>query len=201
MKKYVFGVDLGGTTIKQGLFSESGELLEKWEIPTDKNDNGTRILPDIAKSILSKMEEKGIAKSDVIGVGIDTPGPVSEEGIVNKAENLGWRGKIDVPGILGSLLNVPIKSGNDANVATFGEMWKGGGEGYKSLVMVTLGTGVGGGIIINEKIVTGANGAGGEIGHIHVEDNEEKPCNCGLFGCLEQYASATGIVRLARKRL
>ncbi len=200
MSKYVFGVDVGGTTVKLGLFCEDGRLMDKWEIPTDKRNGGSAILPDVANSILAKMQEKGIAKSDVAGVGIDTPGPVNEEGVVNKAENLGW-GVTDVPGILKKYLDFPIKSGNDANVAAFGEMWQGGGKGYRNLVVVTLGTGVGGGIIINGKILTGAMGAGGEIGHMHVEDQETVPCNCGLYGCLEQYASATGIARLARRRL
>ena len=200
-KKVVFGVDLGGTTVKLGLFETDGKLLDKWEIPTRKEDNGSKILPDIAAAIKNKMSEKGIEKNDVAGVGIGVPGPVDDKGIIYKAANLGW-GKFSVNEELAVLLGgIPVKAGNDANVAALGEMWKGGGEGYTNLVAVTLGTGVGGGIIVNGRILTGATGAGGEIGHIHLEDNETDSCGCGNKGCLEQYASATGIARLARKKL
>ncbi|MCR4585450.1 MAG: ROK family glucokinase [Lachnospiraceae bacterium] len=201
MGKYVFGVDLGGTTVKLGLFETEGKLLEKWEIPTRKEDNGSRILPDIAASIKKKMSDKALDKNDIAGVGIGVPGPVDGNGVIYKAANLGW-GKFSVKEELAVLLGgIPVEAGNDANVAALGEMWKGGGEGYTNLVAVTLGTGVGGGIIVNGRILTGATGAGGEIGHIHLEDNETDSCGCGNCGCLEQYASATGIARLARKKL
>lgn len=201
MSKVVFGVDLGGTTVKLGLFTPEGGVTEKWEIVTRKEDNGKFILPDIAKSIQDKMAEKGIAKEDVIGVGIGVPGPVDSEGVIYKAANLGWGVfsiKEELTGLLGG---IAVEAGNDANVAALGEMWRGGGKGYKDMVAVTLGTGVGGGIIIGGKIVTGSTGAGGEIGHIKVEERETDVCGCGHTGCLEQYASATGIVRLANRRL
>ena len=201
MSQYVFGVDIGGTTVKLGLFNKAAELLDKWEIPTVKVNGGEQILPDVAKSILKKMEEKGIAKSDIIGIGVGAPGAVDEEGtMVGGAVNLGW-GVLNIPQILREYLDVPVKAANDANVAALGEMWQGGGKGHRNMVAVTLGTGVGGGIIVEGKILTGATGAGGEIGHIHMDDNETEVCGCKKKGCLEQYASATGIVRLAKRRL
>ncbi|MDE6619983.1 MAG: ROK family glucokinase [Lachnospiraceae bacterium] len=200
MGKFCFGVDLGGTTVKIGLFDPEGMVLEKWEIPTRKDGNGSKILPDIAEAILNKTAEKKIAAEDVIGVGIGVPGPVDERGVVHRAVNLGWD-VIDINETLGGLLNMPVRAGNDANVAALGEMWCGGGKGCTNMVLATLGTGVGGGIIVNGKMVTGATGAGGEIGHIHIEDNEPEACGCGNHGCLEQYASATGVVRLAERKL
>lgn len=198
---YAFGVDIGGTTVKLGLFSREGSLLEKWEIPTVKENNGTRILPDVAESILAKMKEKGIEEKDLAGIGVGAPGAIDSKGtLIGGAVNIGW-GVFNIPEVLGAYVNVPIKAANDANAAAFGEMWQGGGKGCSNMVAVTLGTGVGGGIIVGGNIVTGAVGAGGEIGHIHIEDNETESCNCKNKGCLEQYASATGIVRLAKKRL
>ncbi len=201
MKKYVFGVDVGGTTVKMGLFDMNANVLDKWEIPSVTANGGERVLPDIAESICKKMEEEDIAKDEVAGVGIGVPGPVDAEGTVYKTANLGWDTVFNIPEAFKKHLDLPVMAGNDANVAALGEMWQGGGKGYKDLVVVTLGTGVGGGIICNGQMVTGANGAGGEIGHIHVEDNETEECGCHNIGCLEQYASATGISRLARKRL
>lgn len=198
MKKYVFGVDIGGTTVKLGLFDVEGSVIEKWEIPTRTEDAGSKILPDIADSIREKMEK--IGTDCVAGVGVGAPGPIDGAGVVHRAVNLGW-GTFSIRETLENLLNVPVMAGNDANVAALGEMWMGGGRGYKDLVVVTLGTGVGGGIIINGKILTGAVGAGGEIGHIHVNDSEEEVCGCGNKGCLEQYSSATGITRLANQLL
>lgn len=201
MEKYCFGVDLGGTTVKMGLFKPDGELVDKWEIPTVKDNGGSKILPDIAASILNKMKEKGVEKDNVIGVGIGVPGPVDPNGICNKAVNLGWEDKIDLEGEMKKLTGLYVKGGNDANVAALGEAWKGGAEGYSDVVVVTLGTGIGGGIIVQGKMLVGANGAGGEIGHIHVVDDEEEACGCSNHGCLEQYGSATGVVRLAKRRL
>lgn len=201
MAKVIFGVDLGGTTVKMGYFDTEGNVKDKWEIPTRKENNGSRILPDIAESIKKKMAEQGMEKDDVIGVGIGVPGPVDANGVIYKAANLGWdvfSVKEELAVLLGG---IPVEAGNDANVAALGEMWQGGGRGYKNLVAVTLGTGVGGGIIVEGKILTGATGAGGEIGHIHIVDDEPETCGCGNHGCLEQYASATGIARLARRRL
>ncbi|MBP5609277.1 MAG: ROK family glucokinase [Lachnospiraceae bacterium] len=201
MSKVIFGVDLGGTTVKMGYFDTEGNVKDKWEIPTRKENNGSNILPDIAASIKAKMYEMGMEKDDVIGVGIGVPGPVDANGVIYKAANLGWdvfSVKEELAVLLGG---IPVEAGNDANVAALGEMWQGGGKGYKNLVAVTLGTGVGGGIIVEGKILTGATGAGGEIGHIHIVDDEQDACGCGNHGCLEQYASATGISRLARRRL
>ena len=200
MTKYVFGVDVGGTTVKLGLFDADGKLLKKWEIPTRKEDCGKWILPDVADSIKALMAEDGILKEEVLGIGICTPGGVDEKGTVYGAGNLGW-GIFNIPQVMEELLDMPVKAANDANVAAYGEMLQGGGKGHKNVVMVTLGTGVGGGIIGSGKILTGATGTAGEIGHIHVEDNETEICGCGCMGCLEQYASATGIARLARRRM
>ena len=197
---YIFAVDLGGTTVKMGLFETAGNLLEKWEIDTNKEDQGSHILPDIAASIRGKMTEKSIKDSDVAGVGIGVPGAVRDNGDILGAANLGW-GTFNVKETLEGLTGLKVKVGNDANVAALGEMYAGGGKGYNSIVAVTLGTGVGGGVVIDGKIVCGANGAGGEIGHIHVDDNETEVCGCGNKGCLEQYTSATGVVRLAKRRL
>lgn len=202
MSRYAFGVDVGGTTVKIGLFDGEGELLDKWEIPTRTENEGVRILPDVAESLLEKMKERGIQEQDLIGIGVDVPGTVDSKGVlVGGAVNIrGW-GNISIPDVIRTYINVPVKAANDANAAAFGEMWKGGGKGHENIVAVTLGTGVGGGIIVNGSILIGANGSGGEIGHIHIQDGEEEACGCGNRGCLEQYASATGIVRLARRRL
>ena len=201
MASYCFGIDIGGTTVKCGLFLTTGELCEKWEIKTRTENGGKAILPDVAAAIQSKMEEKGIAKEQVTGVGVGVPGPVVKEREVTVAVNLHW-GHTMLADELETLLGgIPVKVGNDANVAALGEMWKGGGEGTKNLIMATLGTGVGGGIIIDGKIITGSHGAGGEIGHACVEPTETEACNCGNKGCLEQMASATGIVRLAKRIL
>ena len=198
MKPYAFGVDIGGTTVKIGFFSSEGKFIEHWEIPTRKEGNGEMILPDIARSITKKLKEHNLSLDDLEGVGVGVPGPVFANGIVNKCVNLGWD-VVDVRGQLSALLNgVPVEVANDANVAALGEQWNGGGKGYDNVVMVTLGTGVGGGIVINGKILPGVHGAAGEIGHMKVRDNETATCGCGKKGCLEQYGSATGVVRLAK---
>ena len=200
MKKYCFGIDVGGTTVKMGLFTTEGELLDKWEIPTRKEDGGSYILNDVAASVEAKLAEKNIAKEDVAGAGIGVPGPTLDTGYVSICVNLGWKDK-NPANELSELLSIPVKAGNDANVAALGEMWKGGGEGYLDVVLLTLGTGVGGGIIINGEIAPSHRGVGGELGHITVNPDEEATCNCGNHGCLEQYASATGVVRIAKKLL
>ena len=200
MKKYCFGIDVGGTTVKMGLFTTEGELLDKWEIPTRKEDGGAYILNDVAASVEAKLAEKNIAKEDVAGAGIGVPGPTLDTGYVSICVNLGWKDK-NPANELSELLSIPVKAGNDANVAALGEMWKGGGEGYLDVVLLTLGTGVGGGIIINGEIAPSHRGDGGELGHITVNPDEEATCNCGNHGCLEQYASATGVVRIAKKLL
>lgn len=200
MKEYCFGIDVGGTSIKCGLFRVDGTLEEKWEIPTRTEEHGKAILPDAAASIQAKMQERGIPKEKVAGVGVGVPGPVNQEGEVSRAVNLDW-GYKHVSKEMEELTGLPAKAANDANAAALGEAWKGGAEGASQVIMATLGTGVGGGIIVDGKILPGAHGAGGEIGHANIEPSETEPCNCGNRGCLEQVASATGIVRLAEKEL
>ena len=196
--KYCFGVDIGGTTVKIGLFTTEGELLEKWEIKTRTENHGEAILPDVAESLQNKMQEKNIRKSEVDGIGIGIPAPVMEDGVVQKTANLGW-GYKEVTREMKELTGLPVAAGNDANMAALGEMWLGAGKGQKNMIMVTLGTGVG--IMVNGKPLAGSHGAGGEIGHFCVNEEETETCGCGNTGCLEQYASATGISRLARRRL
>lgn len=195
------GIDVGGTSVKIGLFETTGELLDKWEVPTRKDDDGKYILVDVAASIKAKLADKGIAMDDVAGAGMGVPGPIQPDGYVEVCVNLGWR-NINPVRILSDLLDgLPVRGGNDANVAALGEMWQGGGKGYTDLVMITLGTGVGGGVIIDEKIIAGKHGLGGEIGHIHIRDEEKETCNCGGVGCVEQIGSATGIAREARRKM
>ncbi len=198
--KYGFGVDLGGTTVKIAFFDCAGTLLDKWEIPTVVTEGGSRILPDIAASIQNYISAKFLTKEQLIGIGIGVPGPVDDEGNVNKCVNLGW-GRFNIQKALEELTGLPVKAGNDANVAALGEAWKGGGAGCENMIMATLGTGVGGGIIIGGKPINGVHGAGGEIGHLTVNRYEQEKCGCGKHGCVEQYCSATGVVRLAKRHL
>lgn len=202
MRPYAFGVDVGGTSVKLGLFSSEGILLEKWEIPTRTENNGEHVLPDIAASILSKLSERNLPFEEIEGIGIGVPGPVSADFTVNKCINLGW-GVFNLKEKMNQLLpQIPkIAAGNDANVATLGELWQGGGKGHHSAVMFTLGTGVGGGIVVDDQIVAGTNGGAGEVGHMTVNPHESVPCACGKYGCLEQYASANGIVRMGKVML
>ncbi len=200
MKKYAFGVDVGGTTCKIGFFETSGKLLDRWEIRTNKENNGETILDDVARAIDNRLAQERIAKDEVLGIGIGVPGPVKEDGIVNKCVNLGW-GVLNVEEALQNITGLTVKAGNDANVAALGEAWQGGARGCGNVIMVTLGTGVGGGIIVAGKMVPGFHGAGGEIGHMAVNEDEIEQCTCGKYGCLEQYTSATGIVRMAKRKL
>lgn len=199
MKRYAFGADIGGTTVKLGLFSVEGKLLEKWEIPT-RTSKECNILEDVAESCRETMKKRDLTLEDFVGIGIGVPGPVREDGSVDVCVNLGW-GEKQVKVEMEEALGMPVAVGNDANVAALGEMWQGGGKGYQNVVMVTLGTGVGGGIIVGGKVISGAHGYGGEIGHMPVNIHETEYCNCGKRGCLEQYASATGIVRMVKKAL
>ena len=198
--RYCFGVDIGGTTVKLGLFTTEGEIVDKWEIKTRTENHGEAVLPDIAAALNAKLEEKKIAKDDVEGIGVGVPAPVDSEGVVQNTANLGW-GYKEVKKEMEELSGMKAEIGNDANVAALGEMWLGAGKGRKNIIMVTLGTGVGGGIIVDGKPLVGAHGAGGEIGHLCVNYEETDHCGCGNTGCLEQYASATGITRLANIRL
>ena len=198
--RYGFGVDLGGTTVKIAYFNENGDLLDKWEIPTVIADAGKQILPDIAASVDNYLQAKYIDKSQIIGIGIGVPGPVDGKGVVNKCVNLGW-GVFNIHEELSALTGLPVRAGNDANVAALGEAWKGGGNGCDNMIMATLGTGVGGGIIVDGKPVSGVHGAGGEIGHMVLNHHETERCGCGKRGCTEQYCSATGVVRVAKRHL
>ncbi len=198
--RYCFGVDIGGTTVKLGIFQEDGTVMEKWEIPTYTQNEGARILPDIAASIQEKIAAHHLDDSICLGIGVGVPAPVTSDGVVNGSANLGWKYK-EVRQELENLTGIPVVAGNDANVAALGEMWKGAGKGQQNMIMITLGTGVGGGIIVGGKVITGEHGAGGEVGHICVNYSETDRCGCGNQGCLEQYASATGIVRLAKQKM
>lgn len=198
MNRKCIGIDIGGTTVKLGIFETDGTLIDKWEVPTRKAEGGRYILEDVAASIREKLASMELTLDDIIGAGMGLPGPVLSDGYVEFCVNLGWKTLNPQEILSGFLDGLPVKSANDANVAALGEMWQGGGKGYKNLVMVTLGTGVGAGIILDEKILTGMQGVGGEIGHIHVRDEETKHCNCGGVGCLEQVASATGIANEAK---
>ena len=198
--KYGFGIDLGGTTVKLAYFDENGTMLHKWEIPTNTAEGGSQILPDIAKAVEGYLDENNIARESIIGLGIGVPGPVDVNGTVNKCVNLGW-GRFNISKELERLTGFPVQAGNDANVAAMGEFWKGGGQGCRNMVLATLGTGVGGGIVVEGKLLCGSQGAGGEIGHMTINRDETVPCNCGKYGCVEQYCSATGIVRTAKEHL
>lgn len=199
MKRYCFGIDVGGTTVKMGLFESTGALLDKWEIETRVENFGENILEDICQSLDKKIIDKEIGLDDIEGLGIGLPGPITKDGTVLQCVNLGW-GTFNIEEKLSQMFHgIKIKAGNDANVAALGEAWIGGGKDYDDVVMITLGTGVGGGVIIDGKILTGYNGAAGEIGHMQVDVLEEEQCNCGRKGCLEQYTSARGVVRLAKR--
>lgn len=198
--KYGFGVDLGGTTVKIAFFEETGKMVSKWEIPTVTANGGSQILPDIAASIREYLEQNNIAQTDLLGIGIGVPGPVNSKGIVNRCVNLGW-GVFDINEELSRLTGLPVKAGNDANVAALGEFWKGGGKDFNNMVFVTLGTGVGGGIVIEGQLLHGAHGSGAEIGHMVLNRDETAVCGCGKRGCVEQYCSASGIVRMAKLEL
>ena len=202
MGKVCFGIDVGGTTVKIGLFTTEAKLIDSMEIPTRKEDDGSHILPDICSAIDAKLVEKQITRDDLLGIGIGIPGPITKDGTVLNCVNLGW-GIFNVEEKLSQMLGgVKVKAGNDANVAALGETWQGGGRGFEDLVLVTLGTGVGGGVIIGGKIIAGSNGAAGEIGHIPaVFGDDAETCGCGKKGCLETVGSATGIVREAKKLL
>ncbi|MBR5658737.1 MAG: ROK family glucokinase [Lachnospiraceae bacterium] len=198
---YCFGIDVGGTSVKLGLFDTEGNLLDKWEIPTRKDNGGEQILPDIAASVKDKIAERKIDAAQVCGVGIGVPGPVTPEGYVPVCVNLGWKDIYPGRELSALLGGASVRVGNDANVAALGEFWRGGAQGCSNVVLLTLGTGVGGGVILDGKVVDGVHGAGGELGHVIVNPDEPLACNCGSHGCLEQYASATGVVRVAGRIL
>ncbi|WP_283153987.1 ROK family glucokinase [Guptibacillus hwajinpoensis] len=200
-EKWLIGVDLGGTTIKLSFLDFYGEIISKWEIPTDKSEAGRHITTHIARAIDDKMEEMNVSRKKFSGIGMGAPGFIEmDSGFIYHAVNIGWR---DFP--LKDKLEVetglPVIIDNDANIAALGEMWRGAGDGARDLLCVTLGTGVGGGIITNGTIIHGTNGMAGEIGHITSIPDGGAQCNCGKTGCLETVASATGVVRIAMEKL
>ncbi|WLR49782.1 ROK family glucokinase [Bacillus tianshenii] len=198
-EKWLVGIDLGGTSIKLAFITLDGELVHKWHIPTNTSDGGRNITSDIASSIKEQLSVCGGHQEYLQGIGMGAPAFIEmATGYVYHAVNIGWR-EYALKEELEAATGLPAVIDNDANVAAIGEMWKGAGDGSDQLLCVTLGTGVGGGIIINGEIVHGINGMAGEIGHITVETENGAPCNCGKTGCLETVASATGIVRLARQ--
>ena len=199
--KYCFGIDIGGTTVKIGLFSEAGEMLDRWEILTRKGNDPAELLKDVKISLENCMQEKRMAKEDILGIGMAAPGPVTADGVLQNAVNIGW-GSVKLGEEAEKIIGIsPVRIGNDARVAALGEAAFGAGKDAESMLMVTLGTGVGGGIVLNGKILTGASGVAGEIGHMTIDPYETEYCSCGKKGCLEQYASATGMVRIAERFL
>lgn len=198
MKKWCLGIDIGGTSVKFGLFDMEGMLLKKWSIPTRTQESGKNILEDIVISLEKNLKIWGFEREQIAGAGLGVPGLVMEDGTVLHAENLGWD-RVAVAEELKKLTGIQIKVENDANLAALGEIWKGSGKNCHSMLFVTLGTGIGCGIVIDDKILSGVSGAAGEIGHMHVEDHMKKQCNCGKYGCLEQFASATGICWLGNQ--
>ncbi len=197
---YIFGADVGGTTVKMGFFQDDCVLLKKWELPTITENGGSRILPDIAQAVEDCLKEYGVSKSDVLGIGIGVPGPVDDDGNVNCCVNLNW-GVFNLHEKLHALTGLRTKAGNDANVAALGEFYDGGGKGSRSMLMVTIGTGVGGGFVYNGRLLNGAHGVAGELGHLTINRDETEACSCGKHGCAEQYCSARGMAKLARRRL
>lgn len=200
-EKWLVGVDLGGTTTKLAFINTDGDIIKNWEIPTDNSEKGKNITKNIAESIqlhIAKLEKQ---KDILAGIGMGAPGPVNyENGMLYNTPNLAWEDNYPLKKMLEKQTSLPVMIENDANCAALGEMWKGAGDGSKDLVCVTLGTGVGGGVIVNREIVRGIKGAAGEIGHLTSIPHGGAPCNCGKTGCLETIASATGIVRIVTEK-
>ncbi|HEY4554770.1 MAG TPA: ROK family glucokinase [Bacillaceae bacterium] len=198
MERYVAGIDIGGTTVKMAVFTLEGDMVDKWEIPTDKTGGGEHIIRDIGASMKKQLDSLGIPYEALQSAGVGAPGPVDvENGLLFEAVNLGWKDRYPLRDLVKDALQIPTAIDNDANCAALGEMWKGAGKGAGDLICITLGTGVGGGIIVNGDIVHGAKGAAGEIGHMTAVPEGGYLCNCGKTGCLETVASATGLVRMA----
>ena len=199
--KYCFGIDIGGTTVKIGLVAENGEIVTRWEIPTRKGSDPAGLLEDVKTSLENCMAERKIEKADILGIGMAAPGPVTEDGVLHGCVNIGW-GDVDLDDLAEDVIGIsPVRIGNDARVAALGEAAYGAGKDAESMLMVTLGTGVGGGVVLGGKILMGMSGVAGEIGHMTIDPYETETCGCGKKGCLEQYASATGMVRAAERFL
>ncbi|MBQ5588774.1 MAG: ROK family glucokinase [Anaerotignum sp.] len=199
--KYCFGIDIGGTTVKIGLVAETGEIVTRWEVPTRKGSDPAGLLEDVKTSLENCMAEKNMEKADILGIGMAAPGPVTEDGVLHGCVNIGW-GDVDLDDLAEDVIGIsPVRIGNDARVAALGEAAYGAGQDAESMLMVTLGTGVGGGVVLDGKILMGMSGVAGEIGHMTIDPYETETCGCGKKGCLEQYASATGMVRAAERFL
>ncbi|MBW8348111.1 ROK family glucokinase [Bacillus sp. IITD106] len=198
-EKWLVGIDIGGTSVKLAFLTEEGDIVHKWEIPTNIANNGSSIIPDIGEAVHNKLAELNVPHEKLKSAGVGAPGPIDQElGVMFEAVNLGWPDNFPLKNLMQEAVGVPVAIENDANAAALGEMWKGAGKGAKDLIAITLGTGVGGGVIVNGDIVHGAKGAAGEIGHITAVPRGGYMCNCGKQGCLETVASATGIVRTAK---
>ena len=199
--KYCFGIDIGGTTVKIGLVAETGEIVTRWEVPTRKGSDPAGLLEDVKTSLENCMAERNMEKADILGIGMAAPGPVTEDGVLHGCVNIGW-GDVDLDDLAEDVIGIsPVRIGNDARVAALGEAAYGAGKDAESMLMVTLGTGVGGGVVLDGKILMGMSGVAGEIGHMTIDPYETETCGCGKKGCLEQYASATGMVRAAERFL
>ncbi len=200
--KYAIGVDVGGTFIKFGLVNEDGVIVAKDKIPTRREDVDPMLYYDIRDAVNAILEKAGVDAGDCLGIGIGLPGVVLSDGQLLGLTNINI-GAVNIVSIMEEITGMHVRAANDANLAALGEMWVGGGSGYKDIVLLTLGTGLGGGVVVNGKLLFGTDGAGGEIGHLPIVEPEDEPlaCGCGKHGCLEQYASATGIVRMARRVL
>ncbi|MBO0467355.1 ROK family glucokinase [Enterococcus plantarum] len=198
MDKKLIGIDLGGTTIKFAILTTDGDVQQKWSIETNILDEGRHIVPDIIESINHRISLYEMKQKDFIGIGMGTPGSVDiKKGTVIGAYNLNWTKKQNVKAQIEEATGIPFVLDNDANVAALGERWKGAGENNPDVVFITLGTGVGGGIIAEGNLLHGVNGCAGEIGHVTVDPGGFE-CTCGKRGCLETVSSATGVVRVAR---
>lgn len=196
-QSYAFGVDIGGTSVKLRLFSTENRLLEKWWLPSRTDGDSAAMLAEIADSLRKSMAARGLTRAKVLGAGVGVPGPVDSQGVVHGCVNLGW-GRVALQSTLEALCGFTVRAENDANAAALGELWQGAAKGCDSMALLTLGTGVGGAVILGGRLLKGAHGCAGEVGHIGVCSDEAAPCSCGRRGCLEQYASAPGLVRLAK---
>lgn len=193
MQKKLIGIDIGGTTIKMALFDTAGTMLDKWQIPTNTEANGISIPDEMVASIKQRLADKEQDSGELLGIGIGVPGPVDDL-VVKRAVNLGWS-DFPLKQLMEKRLNIPVVLLNDANAAALGELWQGSADQLRDIVFVTLGTGVGGGIIVDGKILNGKHASGGEIGHIPVQSEEMRICGCGNTNCLECYGSANGMVK------